>query len=100
MFRVEMTLIPAASSSSTSCQRFSFREPGTFVGQLVDERNLQAPREHRVDVHLVELGPPVLDAAPRYDFGSGDLLGRLPPADVSTNETTSPYSARRRPSLT
>ena len=31
MFSVEMTLMPAASSSSTSCQRFSFREPGTFV---------------------------------------------------------------------
>ena len=31
MFSVEMTVIPASSSSSTSCQRFSFRDPGTFV---------------------------------------------------------------------
>ena len=30
-FTVEMTSIPASSSSSTSCQRFSLREPGTFV---------------------------------------------------------------------
>ena len=31
MLSVEMTSIPASSSSSTSCQRFSLREPGTFV---------------------------------------------------------------------
>ena len=31
MLTVEMTLMPAASSSSMSCQRFSLRLPGTFV---------------------------------------------------------------------
>ena len=31
MFTVEITSMPAASSSSTSCHRFSLREPGTFV---------------------------------------------------------------------
>ena len=31
MFSVEMTVMPASSSSSTSCQRFSCGEPGTFV---------------------------------------------------------------------
>ena len=31
MLTVEMTSMPASSSSSTSCQRFSLREPGTFV---------------------------------------------------------------------
>jgi hypothetical protein len=31
MFTVEMTSMPASSSSSMSCQRFSFRDPGTFV---------------------------------------------------------------------
>ena len=31
MLSVEITSIPASSSSSTSCQRFSLREPGTFV---------------------------------------------------------------------
>ena len=30
MFTVEMTSMPASSSSSTSCQRFSFRLPGMF----------------------------------------------------------------------
>ena len=31
MLTLEMTSMPAASSSWTSCQRFSFREPGTLV---------------------------------------------------------------------
>ena len=31
MLSVEMTSMPAASSSSTSCQRFALREPGTLV---------------------------------------------------------------------
>ena len=31
MLTVEITSMPAASSSSTSCQRFSLREPGTLV---------------------------------------------------------------------
>ena len=30
MFTVEITSIPASSSSSTSCHRFSFRLPGMF----------------------------------------------------------------------
>ena len=31
MLTVEITSMPASSSSSTSCHRFSLREPGTFV---------------------------------------------------------------------
>ncbi len=31
MLTAEITSIPAASSSSMSCQRFSFRLPGTLV---------------------------------------------------------------------
>ena len=31
MFTVEITSMPASSSSSTSCQRFSLRQPGTLV---------------------------------------------------------------------
>ena len=55
-----MTLIPASSSSSTSCQRFSLREPGTLrVRELVDERDLRPPREHSVDVEFLELPVPV-----------------------------------------
>jgi hypothetical protein len=49
------------------------------VRQLVDERNLRTAAEHRIDVHLLELGAPVLDAAARHDLEAGDLLGRLPP---------------------
>ena len=30
MLRVEITSIPASSSSSTSCQRFALRDPGTL----------------------------------------------------------------------
>ena len=44
MLTVEMTSMPASSSSSTSCQRFSCRAPGHVgVGQLVDQARPAAP---------------------------------------------------------
>ena len=63
MLTVEMTSMPASSSSSTSCQRFSFREPGHVgVGELVDEHQLRSAPQDGVDVHLLERRAPVLDA--------------------------------------
>ena len=60
MLTVVMTSMPASSSSSMSCQRFSWRRAGHVgVRQLVDQRDLRAPGEHRVEVHLGELGTPV-----------------------------------------
>ena len=47
--------MPAASSSSTSCQRFSLPRAGDVgVGELVDQRHLGAAGQHGVDVHLGE----------------------------------------------
>ena len=83
MLTVEITSIPASSSSSTSCQRLAFREPGHVgVGQLVDQRHLRVAGEHRVHVHLGEgrrpgrspscgARPPARPAAPRCAAGRG-----------------------------
>ena len=52
--------MPASSSSSTSCQRFSLREPGTLVcASSSTQRDLGCAREDRVEVHLLELGAAV-----------------------------------------
>ena len=66
MLSVEMTVMPASRSASTSSQRFSCREPGHVgVGELVDEGDRGPAREDRVDVHLLEGRAAVLDAALR-----------------------------------
>ena len=55
MFTVEMTSMPASSSSSTSCQRFSLRDPGTLVwASSSTSATLRAAGEDGVDVHLLE----------------------------------------------
>ena len=78
MFSVEMTSMPASSSSSTSSQRFSLPRAGNVrVRELVDERDLGTPREDRVDVHLLERRAAVLDRPARDDLEVADLLGRL-----------------------
>ena len=103
MLTVEITSMPAASSSSMSCQRFSLRQPGHVgVRELVDERDLGRAGEHRVDVHLLERWPAVLDLLARDDLEVADLLARCAVAPwVSTKPTTTsvPRSWRRRPSL-
>ena len=59
-----MTSMPASSSSSTSCQRFSLREPGTLVCASSSTSATCGPAgEHRVDVHLLERRAAVLDRA-------------------------------------
>ena len=70
MLTVEITVMPAASSSSMSCQRFSLRHPGHVgVGELVDERDLRRSGEDGVDVHLLEhrasVGHRACEARPR-----------------------------------
>ena len=50
------------------------------VRELVDEHDLRAPGEHRVDVHLLELAAAVLDQLARDDLEIADLLGRAGPA--------------------
>ena len=55
MLTVEMTSMPAASSSSTSCHRLAWRDPGRVgVGELVDQDQLGPAGQDGVDVHLLE----------------------------------------------
>ena len=81
MLTVEMTSMPAASSSSTSCQRLAFREPGDVgVRQLVHEGNLRMAGEHCVEVHLLEGRSAVLLGAAGDDLEVPDLLGGARPS--------------------
>ena len=103
MLTVEMTSMPASSSSSTSCQRFSFREPGHVgVGELVDEHEVGPAAQDGVDVHLVERAAAVLDRAPRGTTSRSPICSAVRGRPcVSTKPTTTsvPRSRRRRPSL-
>ena len=55
MLTVVMTSMPASSSSSTSCQRFSWRLPGTLVWASSSTRaTVGPPGEDGVEVHLLE----------------------------------------------
>ena len=54
MFTVEMTSMPASSSSSTSCHRFSLRDPGTFVWASSSTSATSGASEDGVEVHLLE----------------------------------------------
>ena len=68
--------MPAASSSSTSCQRFSLREPGTLVCASSSTRaTCGSAGQDRVDVHLGERGAAVGDLAPRHDLQAVEQVG-------------------------
>ena len=45
------------------------------VGELVHERDRRVPRQHRVEVHLLESRAAVLHLAPRDDLEIAELLG-------------------------
>ena len=101
MLSVEMTSMPASSSCSTSCQRFSFaRARGVGVGVLVDEHDLGPAGEDGVDVHLVQHRAAVLDLPARHHLEIADLVGGLRRPWVSTTPMTTsvPRSLRRTPS--
>ena len=49
------------------------------VRELVDEHHVGTPGQHRLDVHLLELGAAVLDLAPRDDLEIAELLGGAGP---------------------
>ena len=50
------------------------------VGQLVHQRDLGVPRQHRVEVHLLELGAAVVDQLPGHDLQVAYVLGGMGPA--------------------
>ena len=66
MLTVEMTSMPASSSSSMSCQRFSWRDAGLALvcASSSTSADRGAAREDGVEVHLLELGAAVGHAAP------------------------------------
>ena len=64
MLTVEMTSMPASSRVSTSSQRFACSEPGALVWASSSTRaSWGLPREHGVEIHLVERHAAVLDRA-------------------------------------
>ena len=71
-FRVEMTVIPASSSSATSCQRFSFREPGTFV---CASSSTSATSGRRASSASTSISSSVV---PRYSSRRGGTRSRSP----------------------
>src|SRR5262249_50096166 len=80
MLTVEMTSMPASSSSSTSCQRLALREPGTLVcasSSTSATSGLRASTACRrgVGVHFLEAGAAVGQPGPRHDFQPFDQLG-------------------------
>ena len=81
MLTVEITSIPASSSSSTSCQRFSLREPGTLV---CASSSTSATSGLRARIASTSISSNVV---PRYsmtlardDLEVADLLGGARPA--------------------
>ena len=72
---VEITVIPASSSSSTSCQRFSFRDPGTFVWASSSTSATCGRRARTASTSISsKRRAPVLDRAARDDLQVADLL--------------------------
>ena len=45
------------------------------VGEFVDEHDLGMAGQNRVEVHLLECRPPIVEAAARHDLEVGELLG-------------------------
>ncbi len=74
--------MPASSSSSTSCQRFSLRRPGHVgVGQLVDQRDRRAGGRGRRRVSISSnVDAAVLDRPPRDDLEVAELGRGVGPA--------------------
>ena len=78
MFSVEMTSMPGVEQLLDVLPALLVPRAGHVrVRELVDERDLRAPREDRVDVHLLERRAAVLDALARDDLEVADLVGRL-----------------------
>ena len=80
MLTVVMTSMPASSSSSMSCQRFSLpRARHVGVRQLVDQRYRGARARTASRSISVNVGSPVLDLPPRDDLQALEHRGGLRP---------------------
>ena len=96
---VEITVIPASSSSSTSCQRLGFLLPGVLVWASSSTSTTWGWRaQHRVDVEFGELAAAVVDVAGAGSISmpSSSSAVFLRPCVSTTAATTSvPRSSRR-----
>ena len=103
MLSVEMTLMPGLEQLLDVLPALLVpRARDVRVRELVDERDLRPPREHRVDVHLLEHRAAVVDAAARGTTSRSPICAavlRRPCVSTKPTTTSSPYSRRRRPSF-
>ena len=82
--------------TSTSSQRFSRAEPGTFVWASSSiERDRRLPRDDRVGVHLLDDDAAVLDPPARHDLEAVEQLDRVRPP-VRLDEADHEVRAARR----
>ena len=85
MLTVVMTLIPAPRMSRTSCQRLPFLpDPGTLVWASSSTSATSGRlSQHRVEVHLLQAGSPVVDHLAGDDLQAVDQrLGERPPVGL------------------
>ena len=96
-FIVVTTWMPASRMTSTSSQRLSRADPGTFVWASSSTRATVGFRAmHRVGVHLLDDDAAVLDPAARHDLEAvEELEGVRPP--VRLDEADDEVRAARRP---
>ena len=75
---VDQTSMPASSSSSTSCQRLGWREPGDVgVRELVDENERRPACERAVEIELAQHPLAVAHFLQRQHFETGGQRLRL-----------------------
>ena len=90
-FSVVKTSMPASSSSSTSCQRLRWREPGAFVcASSSTSSRLRLARQGRVEVELLQRAPAVLELLARQHLEAPSTSG------PSRSGRASPRARRRR----
>ena len=91
--------MPASSSSSTSCQRLAWREPGALVwASSSTSRRPGLPGQRGVEIELLRVGAVVLDRLPGVDLQPLDQPRGLRAAvglDEADESTSSPSGAWR-----
>ena len=96
MFSVEITSMPGVEQLLDVLPALLVAGAGNVrVRELVDEHDVGPAGEHRVDVHLLELGAAVLDLAARDDLEIAELLGGAGPP-VRLDDSRRPRRCRAR----
>ena len=98
-FIVLTTWMPASRMTSTSSQRFSRGEPGTFVwASSSTSATVGVAGEDRVGVHLLDDDAAVLDPPARHDLEAVEELDRARPA-VRLDEADDEVGAAAEPAV-